>query len=140
MEKREDDMNLEIKDIDKVIRNADGEELSKHTYEDVGKYTVFPYKMWKKMFPSKLFGNYEKDELFYSKTFGIMTREEGLKITNDLSRLTLPHERNVDYEKLMTLENTEVKHEIVKDDQKFVAILQDFSNDILDYINNQNDN
>ena len=31
MEKREDDMNLEIKDIDKVIRNADGEELSKHT-------------------------------------------------------------------------------------------------------------
>ena len=92
------------------------------------------------MFPSKLFGNYEKDELFYSKTFGIMTREEGLKITNDLSRLTLPHERNVDYEKLMTLENTEVKHEIVKDDQKFVAILQDFSNDILDYINNQNDN
>ena len=68
------------------------------------------------MFPSKLFGNYEKDELFYSKTFGIMTREEGLKITNDLSRLTLPHERNVDYEKLMTLENTEVKHEIVKDD------------------------
>ena len=135
MEKREDGMNMEIKDIDKVIRNNNGEELSKHTFEDIGKYTIFPPKMWKRMFPSSLFGNYEKDELFYSNIFGLMTREEGLRITNDLARLTLPHERNVDYEKLMTLENTGVKHEIVKDEQKFVAILQDFSNSVLDYIN-----
>lgn len=53
------------------------------------------------MFPRKFFGQYENDEFRFSKTFGIMTREEGLKITNELARLTLPHERNVDYLKFI---------------------------------------
>ncbi len=74
------------------------------------------------MFPSKIFGNYEKDEMRLNNTFGIMTREEGLRLTNDLSRLTLPHERNVNYQKIMEYENTEVKHEIIKDEESFIAI------------------
>ena len=57
------------------------------------------------MFPSKFFGNYEMDEFNYNKTFGIMCREEGLRITNELARLTLPHERNIDYELMIGYEN-----------------------------------
>jgi len=112
-----------MQDVHKVINNVQGDGLKFHTFEDIGRYTVFPEKHWKRMFPSKIFGNFEKDELFYSKTFGIMTREEGLRITNDLARLTLPHERKINYEKLMGFENTDVKHEIIKDEEKFVAIL-----------------
>jgi hypothetical protein len=45
------------------------------------------------MFPGQYFGNYMNDEFKRNGRFGIMTREEGLRLTNDFSRLTLPHER-----------------------------------------------
>jgi hypothetical protein len=38
-----------------------------------------------------------------------MTREEGLRITNDLNRLTLPSERNIPFSKIAALSNKEVK-------------------------------
>jgi hypothetical protein len=34
-----------------------------------------------------------------------MTREEGLRITNDLARLTLPHERKLEYNQIIGFEN-----------------------------------
>jgi hypothetical protein len=46
---------------------------------------------------SKLFGNYEDDEHEKNETDGIMTREEGLRITMICARLTLPHQRKIDY-------------------------------------------
>ncbi len=42
-----------------------------------------------------------------------MTREEGLRLTNDLARLTLPSERKFDYLALLSFENSEVKKEIL---------------------------
>jgi hypothetical protein len=53
--------------------------------------------MKQRMFPSKFFGRYEEDEYSRNGTLGIQTREDGLRLTNDLARLTLPHERNVDF-------------------------------------------
>lgn len=88
------------------------------------------------MFPGKMFGNYENDEFQYSRTFGIMAREEGLRITNELSRLRLPHERQVDYKQIMALENgTAVKEMVLKDEERFFAVQQDFSLALNDYIN-----
>ena len=58
------------------------------------------------MFPSKIFGNYEEDEYKCNETFGIMTREEGLRITNELSRMTLPHERKINYIEMLGYGNT----------------------------------
>lgn len=75
----------------------EGDGISYHTFEDVGRYTVFPDPMFKRMFPSKAFGNLEKDEYAINRTYGVMAREEGLRITNELARLTLPHERKMDY-------------------------------------------
>jgi len=56
--------------------------------------------MKKRMFPSIMFGRYEDDEMRPNptKAFGIQTREEGLRLTNELNRLTLPSERNINYE------------------------------------------
>lgn len=45
-----------------VIASIRGDGLSYHTYTDVGRYTVFPDVMRKRMFPSKFFGRYEEDE------------------------------------------------------------------------------
>ena len=61
---------------------------------------MFPDTARKRIFPSLLFGRYEQDEFEITNTVGIQTREEGLRITNELSRLTLPHERNVNYHKI----------------------------------------
>jgi hypothetical protein len=80
-----------------VIQTIHGDGLSYHTYQDIGRYTVFPEQMKKRMFPSVMFGRYEKEEYEQMETFGIQTREEGVRITNDLARLTLPKDRNIDY-------------------------------------------
>lgn len=96
--------------------SVEGDGLTYHTFEDIGRYTVFPDRHWKRMFPTKVYGNFEQDELAFNETFGIMTREEGLRLTNDLARLTLPHERNIDYLKILYFENSEVKEDIVKDE------------------------
>lgn len=79
--------------------------------------------MKERMFPSIMFGRYEKEEYdLNGKVLGIQTREEGLRITNDLSRLTLPKERNVDYEEIARMSNALVKEDILKDEQSYVAI------------------
>ena len=67
------------------------------------------------MFPSVMFGRYAIDELEPNKnsSFVLQTREEGLRITNELSRLTLPKERNVDYQVISGLENVTVKTDIL---------------------------
>lgn len=55
----------------KVIKTMHGDGLSYHTYIDVGRYTVFPDAMRKRMFPSIMFGRYEKEEYSHNQTFGI---------------------------------------------------------------------
>lgn len=80
--------------------------MSYHTYIDIGRYTVFPQSMRKRMFPSVMFGRYEKEEFSRNETLGIQTREEGLRLANDMSRLTLPHERSVNYPQIAAMENT----------------------------------
>lgn len=52
------------------------------------------------MFPSVMFGRYKEEEYEKNQTLGIQTREEGLRITNDMSRLTLPSERNIDFHEI----------------------------------------
>ena len=71
--------------------------MTYHTYEDIEKYTVFPKAMVDRMFPSVMFGRFKQEEYDINNSFGIQTREEGLRITNDLARLTFPHQRSIDY-------------------------------------------
>lgn len=88
-----------------AIGSMHGDGVIHHTYEDIGKYTVFPKQMVKRMHPSKMFGRFYEEEYERSKTYGIQTREEGLRITNDLSRLTLPKERNINFREIASMEN-----------------------------------
>lgn len=67
-----------------------------------------------------------------------MCREEGLRITNDLARLRLPHERKIDYKQILGLETgSSVKEAVLKDEESFFALQQDFSLYVLDYINKE---
>lgn len=135
-DKREESITIPGSEISRVIQSVEGDGLSFHTFEDIGRYTVFPEQHHKRMFPEKMFGNYEADEFQYNETFGLMCREEGLRITNDLARLRLPHERKVDYQQILALETgTAVKEAVLKDEERFFAVQQDFSLYLLDYIN-----
>lgn len=43
----------------KVIQSIHGDGISYHTYQDIGRYTVFPKAMVDRMFPSVMFGRYK---------------------------------------------------------------------------------
>jgi hypothetical protein len=68
-----------------------------HSYADIGNYTVFPEAHFKRMFPTKAFGLIKDEDHSRNNTYGIMCREEGLRITNELHRLTVPSDRNIPY-------------------------------------------
>lgn len=76
--------------LHELIVSVEGDGFSHHTYEDIGKFTTFPDNTWKRMFPRKSFGDVEKDTYKHSKTWGVMHREESMKMTNEMNRLTLP--------------------------------------------------
>ena len=121
-----------------VVQSIHGDGLSQHTFEDIGRFTVFPKAMTERMFPSIMFGRYKEEEYDRNAgTFGVQTREEGLRITNDLARLTLPHERKIDYEQIAAMSNSLVKEEILQDEEHYVALFQDMSLSLLDYIDQQ---
>lgn len=84
-----------------------------------------------------MYGRYREEEYSVNETYGIQTREEGLRIANDLSRLSLPKERKVDYYKIASMTNAQAKEEILQDEQNYVAVYQDFSLSLIDYINAQ---
>lgn len=83
-------LRIPLDEYTNVIQTIHGDGIAHHTYEDIGRYTVFPKVATSRMFPSVKFGRYDEEEIKYNDTFGIQTREEGLRITNELSRLTLP--------------------------------------------------
>lgn len=87
------------------------------------------------MFRRRGFGHIEEQDYKRTDTFALMTREEGLRITNDLQRLTIPTQRNVDYNQIARdLTNYDVKEDIITEQTGYVAIQQDFSLDLLEYI------
>jgi hypothetical protein len=45
-----------------VVNDAMGSGVKYHTYNDIGKFTIFPTHASKRMFPSIFFGRYKKDD------------------------------------------------------------------------------
>jgi hypothetical protein len=128
----------ELEDIRNSVHSWDGQGLSYHTYDTIGKYTIFPRSHWKRMFPRDSCGHFDANDFRNNEIFGIMCTEEGLKLTYDLARLTLPKQRNVDYEEL--IKNRDSLKEVLKDEVQFVHLYQDFSLDLLDLINQRDPN
>ena len=93
-----------------------------HTFSDIGKYTIFPQEHIKKMFPRKVFGTIEEDDYVKNETYGIMCREEGLRLTNEFHRLTVPSERSIPYGELAVWSNSQVKEKILLDDVNYVGL------------------
>jgi hypothetical protein len=65
-DKREESLVIPGSEVSRVIMSVEGDGLRYHTFEDIGRYTVFPEKHYKRMFPEKFFGNYEKDEFEFN--------------------------------------------------------------------------
>lgn len=126
-----------LDDFWKVIQNVDGDGLRYHTIHDIGRFTVFPKNHFKRMFPGRTFGELERSALKYNDTYGIMTREEGLRLTNQFDQLTLPHERNVEWMKFARMDNAEFKRDVLHDEKVFLNIYQDMSLAINDYLNKE---
>jgi hypothetical protein len=122
-------------DYTNIFIDHEGEGLSYHTMSEIGRYTIFPDNHWRRMFRRRGFGLIEEQDYKHTKTHALMTREEGLRITNDLQRLTTPSERSVNYGKIATdFSNYDVKEDVITEQTSYVALQQDFSLDLLDYI------
>lgn len=96
---------MPLERLKKLILSIDGTGFTKQTYSDIGRYIVFPEDRFSRIFPRKPFGMLKEDDFDRNNTWGIMCREEGLRITNDLHRLTLPSERNLPYPQLASWSN-----------------------------------
>lgn len=115
--------------------------MSYHTYSDIGKFTTFPQSYRNRIFPSRAYGRIDLTDVEKTGMLSVMTREQGLKITNDLHRLTLPEEREIDYLKLGSGEIPlrDLKIEVLQDYEGFTAVQQDFSLDLIHVIENFSD-
>lgn len=65
-----------------------------------------------------------------------MCREQGLRITNDLARLTLPKDRSVNYEQIAReMTTSDIKKDLLFDEHSYTAIVQDITLDLHDHVN-----
>jgi len=97
----------------KSIIDFEGQGFSYHTFEAIGKSVLFPMSHWRRMFPS---GGPKPFELMIKRggVAGVMCKEEGLTLTYELSKMRLPKERKIDYDRLFKeAQNTK---EMIKDD------------------------
>ena len=53
---------MDVDELRESVMTVHGDGLSFHTYEDLGRYTVFPHNHYKRMFPTKAFGRIEEIE------------------------------------------------------------------------------
>jgi hypothetical protein len=115
----------------KLFITIDGRGISYQTYDDIGRYTYFPQELTDELFPFKTYGRYNEE---YKRTglYSIMTREEGLKLANSFSNITLPSERNINYEAILN-GFFNFKEEL-KNEQVFFMFFQEFSYSLLKYL------
>ncbi len=73
-----------LQDYINIFIDHEGEGISYHTVSEIGRYTIFPENHWRRMFRRRGFGLLEQQDTQITNTYGLMTREEGLRLTNDL--------------------------------------------------------
>ena len=66
---------IKTRELTKTVKNIEGTGIKHHNFSDIGTYTVFPKQARKRLFPSKVYGRIEEDEVKETDTFGIMCRE-----------------------------------------------------------------
>ena len=86
------------------------------------------------MFPRKAFGTIFEDDFSRNSTLGIMCREEGLRLTNEFHRLSLPSERNIPYMEMARWSGAQVKEQILTKELQYTGVQQDLSLALLEYI------
>jgi hypothetical protein len=59
---RRPDTKLPAGRLAEIFANQEGDEVSFHTYSDIGRFTVFPEAHMKRMFPTRPFGRYLEED------------------------------------------------------------------------------
>jgi hypothetical protein len=110
-----EDRIIDGRELKGVISGTDGDGFKYHTFADLGKFTLFPQSVRDRIFPSRCYGRIDMTDVEHSKTLGVQCREESLRLTNDMARLTLPSERQVDYLRIGSGEipKRELKTEVI---------------------------
>ena len=83
-----------------ALSSMDGDGINYHNYSDIGRFTRFPKSYRERIFPSTAYGRIDITDVEKTGTLAVMARDESIRITNDMHRLTLPHQRKVDYMKI----------------------------------------
>ena len=84
------------------------------------------------LFPGgQVFGDYDH-ELSYTGSYGIMCREEGLKLAHDFSHIRTRSEREIDYMGL--LRSGIPLKEIAEDEEVYLCLYQDLADDLKDML------
>ena len=113
---------MPLERLSEIVQSKSGDGLATQTYADIGRYIVFPERHMERMFPRKVFGTLKKDDYDRNSTWGVMCREEGLRITNELHRLTTPSERSIPYKDIATWSNAEVKEEVLTEEMMYIGV------------------
>ena len=75
------------------------------------------------MFRRHSFGYMEDEEVSLTGVYGLMAREEGIRLSNDFHRLTIPSERNIDFKKIASdFSNFDVKENILTEQSSYTAL------------------
>jgi hypothetical protein len=82
-----------VVDLREITSSVNGTGLKYHTYADIGKYVFFPFEKRNEYFPFGCYGEYMKKEFNLTQLFGIMCREEGIKLAHAFSNIKTHEER-----------------------------------------------
>jgi hypothetical protein len=123
---------------EKAFNHLKGINLSAHTFEQIGTYTVWDNATFDKMFPV-LFGRFKQEERDVHGISGLMCKEEAVRLTADLARRCLKKHRDINFEHLLTLTTAQVKADFLNNTKYFTQIFQEFADSLLDILHKNED-
>ena len=116
-----------------IINDYDNNHFNNHTYASIGKYSIVPFMEVNKCFPDNGFGKFQNDDYPQENIFGVMCREEGIRITNLLKMIKTDDDLNLPLKEIF--ENKVNFKEELKNLDVFSLYFQHFSHYLNDVLN-----
>lgn len=105
--------------------------LNEQSFYDVGYYTQFLPEDMDKYFKHDCFGYYKQHEYYGTQKFGVLIREESIKIVDALKRVQKGMQ--VDWSKVMSM-GKEEQREFVDDENHYIHLFEELSNYVYELV------
>ena len=134
----DDNEPMHIAALQDYVTSVNGDGFKYHDFSAIGKYTIFPEAKRKEYFPFGCYGDYMQNEYKITKNFGIMCREDGLKLSRAFSQVSTHEERlaKIDFEAILSRKFN--FKESLKDFEVFSLFFQEFAHSILKVLETSN--